>query len=65
MKKIVCNMCGKAFDTWDLQEGFGFHSLYIGYGSKYDENSLDLDLCCECMDKIIDACMISPVNDPA
>ena len=63
MKKLICNMCGKEFDHWDLQEGFGFHSQYIGYGSKYDECSLELDLCCGCMDKIIESCEISPVTD--
>ena len=65
MKSIICNMCGKEFDTWDMQEGFYIHSSYIGYGSKYDGGSLDIDLCCNCMDKIIDACKIFPVTDIA
>lgn len=65
MTKTFCNMCGKEFDQWDEQEHFGIHKQYIGYGSRYDENHLELDLCCECMDKIIDACKIIPVDDIA
>ena len=65
MKKTFCNMCGREFNLFDEQERFGIHSPYIGYGSKYDECSLELDLCCDCMDKIIDACEISPVTDIA
>lgn len=63
MKKAICNMCGKEFSFWDKQEDFHIYSDYVGYGSKYDESTLELDLCCDCMDKIIDMCKISPVTD--
>ena len=26
-----CAFCGKDFDKWDIQEGFGFHFPRIGY----------------------------------
>lgn len=61
MKKIICNKCGKEFDCWDEQEGFSIHS-YCGYGTKYDGDKLDLDLCCDCMEKLIDECVVSPIN---
>ena len=48
-----CDFCGKDFDHWDIQEGFGFHFPRIGYGSKYDEMSIEIDLCCNCFDKMI------------
>lgn len=61
MIKKVCNMCGKEFDFWDEQENFHIHEQNIGYGSKYDGDKLCLDLCCNCMDKIIEMCTINPV----
>lgn len=61
-KKIYCNICGKKFNEWDAQQRFGCFGP-IGYGSKHDTEFLDLDICIDCMDKIIDACAISPTVD--
>ncbi len=61
--KRCCNLCGKEMDMWDLQEDFSIRSSEIGYGSRYDMCSLDIWFCCDCMDKIIDQCVISPVKD--
>ena len=47
-------------DFWDIQEDYSIHTT-IGYGSKYDEERVELDFCCECMDKLIDKCVISPL----
>lgn len=63
MVKRTCNMCGKEFDVFDTQERFRIYNPNIGYGSKYDGEALCLDLCCDCMDKIIDSCKINPVVD--
>lgn len=60
-KFIKCNKCGKQFDLWDFQEGFSITQT-LGYGTKYDGDSLDIHLCCDCMEKIIDACIISPIK---
>ena len=60
MKKLVCNMCGKEFDMWDEQEDFSIHRT-CGYGTKFDGDSIQLDLCCDCMEKLVDSCLISPV----
>lgn len=49
--KIVCNMCGKEFTQLDIQENRGIHDIF-GYGSRYDGDTIDLDLCCECFDKL-------------
>lgn len=56
MYKTICNMCGKEFDRCD-EENFSFHSM-ISCGSKYDMFEFDLDLCCDCMDRMLDAYLI-------
>ena len=54
-------MCGKLMDYWDNQEGFSIYK-HLGYGTSHDGEVLELDLCCDCMDEIIDRCQISPVR---
>lgn len=61
MIKRICNMCGKPFDMWDDAEGFRMHRQ-LGYGTKYDGDILELDLCCSCIETIIDSCTISPLE---
>lgn len=61
MLRKVCNMCGKDFDEWDNQENFAIVSYLIGYGSKYDGSALRLDLCCDCMDMLIEKCKLNPL----
>lgn len=61
-KKNICNKCGKTFDFWDTQEDFSIERS-LGYGTKYDGSTLELDLCCECMEKLIEECVISPISD--
>lgn len=55
-----CNICGSKMDFWDIQEDYTIHTT-AGYGSKYDEEEFELHICCDCMDKIIDKCIISPL----
>lgn len=63
MSKIAyCNKCGKQLDIYDKQEDFSLETR-VGYGSKYDGRVLNLDLCCSCMDELIDSCLISPIED--
>jgi hypothetical protein len=60
----TCNKCGKKLDMLDTQESFRFYSKgRLGYGTKYDGCELELDLCCKCMDELIDSCSISPIVD--
>lgn len=58
--KFVCNLCGKEFDIWDKQENFTIQTDF-GFGTKFDGDRLNLHLCCNCMEKIVDSCKISPV----
>lgn len=58
--KTICNKCGREFDMWDEQENFSI-CTQCGYGTKYDGCRIELDLCCECMEKLIGECEISPV----
>lgn len=60
-KVLYCNKCGKKLDMWDEQEDFSMQRQ-LGYGSRYDGDTLDLDLCCSCMDGLIESCAIPPVN---
>lgn len=67
MRKRVCNMCGKDFDIWDNQEDFALYRN-VGYGSGYDGCKIELDLCCNCFDKlvreyIVPNCKINPIED--
>jgi Fe2+ or Zn2+ uptake regulation protein len=59
--KIVCNKCGKIFDIFDKQENFSI-STVCGYGTKFDGSAINLHLCCDCMEELIDSCKVSPVE---
>lgn len=65
MKKTYCNKCGREFGliNYDANDDFSIHTR-IGYGSKYDECYLCLDLCSSCMDELIDSCVLNPIIDP-
>ncbi len=62
-REFYCNKCGKKLDIWDTQGDFSIQR-HLGYGSRYDGANLDLDLCCDCMDKIIEECAIPPIEMP-
>ena len=61
-KQIVCNKCGKPFDIWDKQENFQIYRN-LGDGTKYDGSKLELNLCCNCMEELVDGCWINPIID--
>ena len=66
MSITICNMCKKEFDKVDYNQDFSFHHK-VGYGSIYDGDEINLDLCCDCIDKvikyIIDECEINPIKN--
>lgn len=66
MKIIRCNKCNKTFGEWDIQQDFSIIK-HIGYGSKYDGCVFEIDLCCDCADKLIEQlvkeCTTSPIID--
>ena len=51
--KYICDCCGKEFDDYDKNNCAGIY-FSPQYGSKYDGEKFDIDLCIDCMDKIID-----------
>jgi len=53
-------LCGKSLDFWDENEDFSWVK-HLGYGTKYDGGTLDLHLCCECVEKLIEKCAVNPV----
>lgn len=55
-----CNKCGNKMDIWDTQAGLSIIRP-IGYGSNYDGCHLNLHLCYDCMDNLIEQCAISPI----
>lgn len=63
--KTVCNICGNDFDMWDKQESFGLHH-HVGYGSAHDGEHIDLNMCCNCFDRLMDyilpQCTVSPIT---
>lgn len=60
--KINCDMCGKEFDEFDKQEMFCIYQSEIGYGSKFDGDNIDIDLCCCCFDKLMDEYVIPKLS---
>lgn len=61
-EKKFCNRCGVELDFFDLQQDFSIHRK-IGYGSIYDGSTVDLQLCCECFDKMAEECTVSPISE--
>lgn len=55
-----CNICGSKMDFWDIQEDYTIHTT-AGYGSKFDEEEIELHICCDCMDRLIESCSITPL----
>lgn len=58
--KRICNKCGKEIDAFDDLSGIHIGGP-IGYGSAFDGEYLDLDLCVSCTDRLIKSCPISPI----
>jgi hypothetical protein len=56
----VCNQCGKELDEYDLHQNFRI-STQIGYGSRSDGLSVDMRLCSECFDVLVESCAINPL----
>lgn len=62
-----CNVCGKTVEhVFEGQMPISIHDR-VGYGSKHDGSMLDLDICSECFDKLIDSftekCVINPMKE--
>ncbi len=61
-----CNMCGKAFDSYDYHHDLCFDKR-MGNGSTHDLERVQLNLCCDCFDKTLDwllpQCKINPISE--
>lgn len=60
-KRVLCNLCGSSFSFFDDAQGYSIYKD-IGYGSDFDGNKLELDICVGCMDELINKCAINPVT---
>lgn len=60
-RKITCNCCGKEMDTVDLCGATSITKM-LGYGSKYDGAYVEIDICPDCFDKIIDNMKVPPIQ---
>ena len=66
--KARCNVCGSIFYAEDEDANIGLHKIIeYGNGSKYEGRFIDLDICVNCFDKLIEKysskCAISPIDD--
>ena len=57
-----CNKCGKEISHVGF---FGIKDYTMPYGSKYDFDTLNLVLCVDCLDELVDGCVISPITEYA
>ncbi len=60
-RRVICNKCGKSMDMLDIQQKFNLRGV-LCYGSKYDGQKYELDLCCTCMDDLMESCRIAPID---
>lgn len=60
VKRIFCNCCGKEMDEMD-KCGVTSISRILGYGSKYDGAYVEIDICADCFDKLIESMKINPI----
>lgn len=61
-KIIYCNVCGQQIGAFDKHNCLSF-SKVLGYGSKYDGEFIDIDICPHCFDKLIEKMVIKPFMD--
>lgn len=59
MRILKCNVCGRDIG-FDNQSDVQSICCTLGYWSKYDGETIVLDICPECLDEIIESCVIDP-----
>ena len=57
----VCNLCGKRFDRKDVRQNFTIKSV-VGPGSDYEGSRVIMRMCCDCFDRILEGCEVSPIE---
>lgn len=58
----VCNMCGATLSIVDEIEDYSIIKDPLGFGTIYDGNKLDLHICSSCLEKLIQACALPPIE---
>ena len=65
--ETVCTMCGKTFTEWDVNLGDNCYDIFVNYPSNHDCERIQLNLCVECFDRVLDLilplCKFDPVVD--
>ena len=62
VRMTICNKCGRVIDIDERFPGLSYEGK-AGYGSKYDDEMIHLDLCSDCFDWLIDICLIPPIDE--
>ena len=57
----ICNYCGKEID--DFSGSLSIKDVRMPYLSRFDMDALNLTLCPDCLDRIVDDCRISPITE--
>lgn len=62
IKKIICNCCGKEYDVINECDFSDITpiSITFGYGSKFDTDTLEFELCDDCIEKIVSTFKYEP-----
>ena len=55
-----CNKCGKEISAGGF---LGISGFTMPYGSRHDYDTLNLNLCVDCLDALVDSCVINPVTE--
>lgn len=55
-----CNLCGTSFGMIDDIGGIKICTR-LGYGSVYDGREVRMNICCKCVESLIDSCEVSPL----
>lgn len=58
--KCFCNKCNKEFNIFDIHNGLKIKRV-MGYGSTYDGDDINLNICTNCLDELINSCLINPI----
>lgn len=59
----VCNFCGKTLDELDSMNARPLCIRPLGYGSIFDGSTLEMQFCNTCLDALIVACQVSPLQE--
>ena len=55
--ELICNKCGKTVkldkDAWQKQESIQHFEIHFGFGSRFDMERWEFDLCEDCIEKIV------------